>query len=144
MKIRRGWVIRVAIIIVLLLLCGIFFPFVRKINSSGFSLFGVKDLKVSQEVSSNGEPIGITDTFPTDTERIYAFFTLNSKLPMRLTVKWYHENELLLVYEKVFQPGVNYCWIARRDSAEFEEGEYRVKVVDQEVEFKVEKVEPTT
>jgi hypothetical protein len=99
---------------------------------------------VSQDVSPNGDPIDITDTFPTDAERIYAFFTLKSNMSIRLKVRWYHEDELIFVQEELFEPGVNYNWIAIREPSGFKEGEYRVKVGDQEVEFKVEKVDSTT
>jgi hypothetical protein len=107
--------------------------------SSSFSSIAITNLGVCKGIGSDGEPVGISNTFPVDSNRIYAFFTLDSKMSVRLKVRWYYQGELILEYEDLYQPGLNYSWIERQGFPSFEVGEYRVEVAGETVHFKVER-----
>ena len=95
MNIQRKWAIRGMVVVIPLLLCVVVSLFLCRVNSE-FSPFWVYDLGVCQDISPNGEPIDIANTFSVDTERIYAFFILDSKIPIRLKMRWYLENQLIV------------------------------------------------
>jgi hypothetical protein len=58
---------------------------------------------------------------------------------MRLIVRWYHEDKLILERQDLFGPGLNYTWIERQTSADFEEGMYKLDVAGHTIQFRVEK-----
>lgn len=105
--------------------------------TSSFSLFWVKDLGVCQEIGPDNKPSAISDTFASDSERIYTFFSLDSAMPVTLKVRWYYEDQIILENQYLFEPGLNYSWITSHQG--FKPGTYRVEVGDQTIEFKIEK-----
>lgn len=102
-----------------------------------FSPFWVNNLGVSEKIGSNGEPVDFSNTFSSKSEYIYVFFELDSKIPVRLKIRWYYEDQLILENEDLFQPGWNYGWIASHNGY-FKEGKYKVNVGGKTIEFKVE------
>lgn len=58
---------------------------------------------------------------------------------MRLKIRWYYEDQLILENENLFQPGLNYGWIASHDEY-FKEGRYKVEVGGKMIEFEIEDV----
>jgi hypothetical protein len=101
----------------------------------------VTNLGVCQGIGSKNEPVGISDTFPTSSKRIYAYFTLDSATSIRLIVRWYHEDKLILERQDPFGPGLNYTWIERQNSVDFEEGTYKLDVAGHTIQFRIKKAE---
>lgn len=104
---------------------------------SSFSLFWVNNLGVSEKIGPHGEPVNFSDTLSSKSERIYVFFKLDSKMPVRLKIRWYYEDQLILENEGLFQPGLNYGWMASHNGY-FKEGRYKVEVGGKTIEFKIE------
>ena len=141
MQVPDVWTAQKGLIVVTTLCCVVILATACQVCrvSSSFSSIAVSNLGVCKGIGSDGELIGISNTFPTDSNRIYAFFTLDSTMPIRLKVRWYHESELILEYDDLYQPGLNYSWIERKGFPSFEVGEYRVEVAGKTVHFKVER-----
>lgn len=132
---HRGCIIVIAsfciLIICLILVCSII-----SLRST-FYTFRVEIVGVSNKIGPDGNPVDFSSKFPSKSGRIYMSFELDSKEPVRLKVRWYHEDELILETEDLFKPGLNYAWIASRNEY-FTEGRYKVQVGRRTLEFQVE------
>jgi hypothetical protein len=131
---HKGWVI--VIFFGITALCFMAVCSTCRIRSS-LSPFWITELGVCKRIGPDGRPSGVTDTFSSDSERIYAFFTLYSRIPVRLKVRWYYQDQFLFEQENLYQPGLNYSWITNQSG--FKEGTYKVEVGGQTIGFKIEK-----
>lgn len=92
----------------------------------------------------NWAPVGITDTFSVNDERIYLYFYLEANVEVSLSYRWYHESEL--VYIRQASPnteGYNFSWTSPKEGEQFLAGNHRVEVllgnsVLEATEFRVE------
>ncbi len=73
------------------------------------------------------EPIGITNEFAPDSERIAVYFFADTNLDTDVTYRWFLENEQIVEYKAPLDQGYNFGWIMLEEA--FPEGEYRVEIL---------------
>ena len=91
----------------------------------------ISETLTCREVGPEGEPVGVTSSFPYGTRRVYFFFDLEGPVSAPLEIRWFHEGALLIQQEARVPPGVAYTWLEAEEP--LETGYYRVEVVMGEV-----------
>jgi hypothetical protein len=77
--------------------------------------------------TTSHEPIGITQEFAPNSEKIAVYFYTDTNLDTEVTYRWFLENERIVEYKAPLDQGYNFGWIMPEGA--FPEGEYRVEIL---------------
>jgi hypothetical protein len=74
-------------------------------------------------------PVGITDTFSVDDQRIYLYFYLETSVEITLVYRWYHSNTLVYAHQDSLNTeGYHFSWISPGEGEQFLAGDHRVEI----------------
>ena len=105
--------------------------------------FAVKRLVIGTEVENN-EPVGVAETFPASTERVYCFLEATDiAKDTEATFVWFHGEKEMLKFSAPLKMGPRWRTHANKNLRELK-GDWKVEIRDadgkvlQDVKFKVE------
>ena len=109
---------------------------------------GITELSACKGWSDAGKPVGVSNVFQPEVDRIYACGYLMTNQPISFQLLWYYEDELVLRQTGRYGEGYFYSYMDSTEES-FPVGNYRIeavvgKMVVQSTEFRVEESSATS
>jgi len=115
----------------------------RQLTSKHSSQFTIKKLAITEDVK-NREPVGISDTFPSTTEKVYCFLeAVDIAQDTQMSFVWYLEGKKMHSYELPIKQGSRWRTFSSKNLYS-QKGNWKVEIKDSDgntiksVSFKVE------
>ncbi|MCG2720757.1 MAG: DUF2914 domain-containing protein [Thermodesulfovibrionales bacterium] len=142
MKNKTIWMVLLAFVVIVSF--GITSPAIGQEKAEkGTQLFSISRMVVAQDVQDR-EPVGVADTFPASTEKVYCFIeAMNISEDTEATFVWYHEGQEMRTFTLPIMQGPRWRAFAYKN-LHGKMGNWKVEIKDKtgnsvkSISFKVE------